>query len=140
MWTTEARQTTSASPAAVWQRWVSVDKWPEQDPGMEAARLEGPLAAGSKIIMKPKGNKESTVVITELEQERRFTTEGKIPLGFLRFEHEIVETSNGQTTFLHRVSIKGPLTPILRKVFADKMARDLPTMLQNIARLAESSR
>lgn len=140
MWTKEARQTTSASPEAVWHRWMNVSSWPEQDNGMEAVRLNGPLAVGTKISMKPKDSKETSTIITVLDPKAyRFTSESKIPFGFLKFEHEITSSAPGKTEFLHRVSIKGPLTLILRKVFADEMAAGLPKMLANIARLAEQA-
>jgi hypothetical protein len=139
MFVKEVRQSTTANPDAIWQRWVNVSSWPEQDNGMEAVRLDGPLAVGTKIIMKPKGSKETGSTITVLDHQNfRFTSEAKIPFGYLRFEHEIPVHESGKTEFLHRVTIKGPLTPILRKVFADKMVADLPEMLSNIARLAES--
>jgi hypothetical protein len=35
MRSTEVAQQTSASPAAVWARWVEVERWPEQDDGMD---------------------------------------------------------------------------------------------------------
>lgn len=137
MWTAEHTLETSAPPEAVWGRWVDPTCWPEHNDQVEAGKLDGPLRVGAKILIKPVGSKESSTIITTLDPYERFTSEAKIPFGRLRFDH-FLSQADGRTTFTQQMSITGPLTPILRRAFANKMAAGLPTMMANIARLAEA--
>jgi hypothetical protein len=139
MWVREVRDVTTAGADAVWQRWVEVAGWPQHNGDLREVWLDGPLAVGTLIVMRPTSGRRTRAAITVLDKENyRFTNQSTVPFGFVRFEHEIVSSQQGRTEFVHRVSIKGPLTPVLRKVFADNMVAGLPKMLAAIARLAEA--
>ncbi|HEV2027768.1 MAG TPA: hypothetical protein VGS16_04460 [Candidatus Dormibacteraeota bacterium] len=138
MWAAEHSTTTTADAGALWERWTNPECWPEQDRGTEWARLDGPLAVGTRIRLKPSGSVETSTTITTLEPFGRFTSESKIPFGKMTFDH--LATRDGATIlFTHRITITGPLTPVFRRLFADEMARSLPEMMESVARHAEGA-
>ncbi len=141
MWKFEHTELTKASPQEIWKRWSKVELWAEQDKDVQWARLEGPFAVGSKILLKPKGSPKTSTYLTEVTVNKSFTSESKIPLGILRFEHEMGKEKNkrGQIEFTHRVTITGPLTFFFRKLFGNNMAKGLPEMMQKLAILAEKN-
>lgn len=128
---------TSAKPEKIWQRWTNVGAWPEEDKNLDSAELQGEFAVGSKITMKPKGSPKSTVIITEMTQNKSFTTEGKIPLGKLIISHDIHVMGGGKTSFTHTITLTGPMKGLFVKLFAQKLADNLPEKMKNIASLAE---
>jgi len=79
---TETRE--SKAPAeAIWARWVDAEKWPEHNDALEWAKVEGPVAVGTRIVMKPKGSGKTSATITEIVPLRTFRTETKLPLARL---------------------------------------------------------
>jgi hypothetical protein len=136
MRSTEVTQQTSASPAAVWARWVEVERWPEQNDGMEWARLDGPLAVGTRIVMKPRGSRKASCRITEITPLQAFRTQTALPLARLRIDHEMSAGPDG-TEFRHRLSMTGPLAWLFWRLFGRQLAASLPAILASIARLSE---
>src|SRR5262249_58257267 len=72
MWQTEHSIETSAAPAAIWQLWADVDGWPEWNSDIERIELEGPFAAGSRIVMTPSGQGPVELRIAELVEPNLF--------------------------------------------------------------------
>lgn len=137
-WQTSHTQITSASPEAIWQRWVAVEKWPEEDKNLTWAKLEGDFVVGSKIIMKPAKGPKSAVTITEVTPNKSFSTVGNLPLGKLTISHSIHPQTSG-VAFTHTIIVSGLLRKLFVKLFIGKLADDLPEKMKNIARLAEAS-
>jgi hypothetical protein len=65
-------------PADVWAAMVDVERWPVS--ASQFRRLErldaGPLAAGSRVRVKPKGMPGSVWQVTEFSSNTRSATEG----------------------------------------------------------------
>ncbi len=137
-WQSTHTQKTAAKPEAIWLQWENVEGWPEEDSNLEWARLEGQFAVGGKIVMKPKSAPKSQVTIKEIVQGKSYTTEGKIPFGKILFAHKVEQSSDGGSVFTHTITLTGPLRNIFVKLFAQKLASNLPEKMQNIARLAEA--
>jgi len=65
------------SQAEVWQVLVAVGQWPDWWPGMEDARLEGAMTAGSEIGLRLKGMTSSELVmLTEVRSLDELVWEG----------------------------------------------------------------
>ena len=137
IWKVSNTTVTTASPQAIWQRWSSVEKWPEEDTNLEWAKLAGGFSVGSIITMKPKSSPKSKVKIIEATPNISFTTQGNIPFGKLVVEHRILQNQAGKTTFKHTISLSGPMRIIFVRMFAQNLANNLPAKMQNIAKLAE---
>jgi len=135
---TETRE--SKAPAeAIWARWVDAEKWPEHNDALEWAKVEGPVAVGTRIVMKPKGSGKTSATITEIVPLRTFRTETKLPLARLCIEHEMSALPSGGTRFTHRWTMSGPLSGLFWKLFGERASSSLPAMLDNIVRIAEHS-
>ena len=133
---TETRET-KATAEAIWARWVDAEKWPEQNADLEWARVLGPVAVGTRIVMKPKGSGKTSATITEVTPLRTFRTETKLPLARLSIEHEMSTLPSGGTRFTHRWTMSGPLSGLFWKLFGERASSALPAMLDNIVRIAE---
>jgi hypothetical protein len=138
MKTREETRETRASSDAIWTRWVEADKWPEHNADLEWARVEGPLAVGSRIVMKPRGRGETSTTITELTPHERFRTETRLPLARLSIDHEMTALPGGGTRFTHRWTLSGPLSGLFWKLFGERASSSLPKMLDEIVRIAEA--
>lgn len=139
MWKFEHTETTTASPSAIWYQWSHPELWPKQNKLLRAAKLDGPFAIGSKIIMTPASGPKTSVTITEVSKNKSFSAEGSLPLGKLVISHEILDSGKKNTEFSHTMTVTGPFTFLFRKLFIDNMAKNLPEMMKNIARFAEES-
>lgn len=73
----------AATPTEVWQALVEIEGWPawaSQFKSLE--RLDaGPLAHGSRVLVRPKGMPASTWRVTEYEETRSFTWESSLAPG-----------------------------------------------------------
>lgn len=133
----EETRETSAAAETIWSRWVEAEKWPEHNADLEWARVDGPVAVGTRIVMKPKGSGETSATITELDPLKRFRTEARLPLARLCIDHEMTALPGGGTRFTHRWTMSGPLSGLFWKLFGERASSSLPAMLDDIVRIAE---
>jgi hypothetical protein len=138
MWTFECSDETAATRADVWALWSVPSRWPEFDPGVQWARLEGPFEAGATITLKPKGGPKSSVKIVTAEPEQGFSSLAKLPIARLGFTHSLSDGSEGKTRITSRIEVSGPLAGLVARIF--KLSRNEVVMLGNLARLAEAER
>ena len=70
-----------ATPAVVWERWTDFASWPSWNPHCVEARLEGPLAPGTRLDLRlrhPRGRDFYTrPVLTAVEPEREVAWEAR---------------------------------------------------------------
>lgn len=71
----EASLETTASPAAVWSVWSDVDRWPDWNPDMKEARLDGTLGLGATGMINTRSGGKHDVVVTHYEEGRSFELE-----------------------------------------------------------------
>lgn len=90
----------------VWERWVDVSTWPEDDPDTRAATLEAAPAVGVKGRVVPKGGPSSTIVITRCEPVRAFYLRTSLPLATMSFEHDLEKLDTGLVRMTHRLGLQ----------------------------------
>src|SRR5688572_25821384 len=117
MWTFECSEVSAASPADVWALWSDPARWPEFDRGVVWARLDEPFAAGSTVVLKPRGGPKARVAIESADPARGFSTHAKLPLTHLRFEHSLAPAADGGTRLASQIRVNGLLAPIVPRVF-----------------------
>lgn len=139
MWTCEHTETTTAPPSAVWARWADPATWPEWDPETTAARLDGPFEAGTSGSLTPAGGPAVRFVLTEVTPGASFADCAHLPLARVLFEH-IVRADDTGSRFTHRVTVTGPLAPVVGRLLGRRIAAGLPHAMRCLARLAEASR
>jgi len=118
-----------APPGDVWAAMVDVERWPVW--ASQFKRLErldaGPLAAGSRVKVKPKGMPGSVWQVTEYEEGHSFTWASSLAPGILvTGGHEVTANGNG-TNAEFWLEAGGPLGrllgPLLRRTVFSRNTR-----------------
>jgi len=118
-----------APPADVWAAMVDVERWPVW--ASQFKRLErldaGPLAAGSRVRVKPKGMPGSVWQVTEYEEGRSFTWASSLGPGMrVTGGHEVTVNGNGTNAefWLEAGGWLGKLlSPLLRRTIFSRNTR-----------------
>lgn len=138
MWTFQHTETTTATPEQLWQLYQDPTTWPEWDHQLEDVTVDGPFETGSTGTIKPVGGPRTKFRMVEVTEKVSFTDVTRLPLGKMRFDHWI-EPGVSDTSFVHRVTITGPLTPLFARVIGRKVADDLPAAMRTLAARAEQA-
>jgi len=118
-----------APPGDVWAAMVDVERWPVW--ASQFKRLErldaGPLAAGSRVKVKPKGVPGSVWQVTEYEEGHSFTWASSLGPGMrVTGGHEVTANGNG-TNAEFWLEAGGPLGrllgPLLRRTVFSRNTR-----------------
>jgi uncharacterized protein YndB with AHSA1/START domain len=139
MWEFEHSVQASVSPERVWALWTDVSGWPDWNPGVARAELDGPLAEGVTGSVRGAGGPASTLKVIEIDPERRFVTEASERLMRLRFEYELADAEDGQLRITHRVRMSGLATPLMRRTVGPRLERSIPTALAALVERATTA-
>ncbi len=139
MWTVEHTETSTATPARLWVHYADPSRWPRWDPDVAAVVLDGPMVTGARGTLTPTTGPTTEITFTEVVPGVGFTDVSRLPLRLatLRFEHHVTATGTG-CLFRHRVSITGPLSPLLGRVVGRGIAAGMPGAMRALADLAEA--
>lgn len=138
MWMFEHTETTNATPAGLWAHYADPTRWPEWDHETAVVTIEGPMAVGTRGTLKPVKGPAAPFTFTEVDPEVGFTNVSRLPLARLTFSHRIEPTATG-CRFTHRVTLRGPLSPLFAHLIGSSVAAGLPTAMRALARLAETT-
>lgn len=136
MWFFEYSKETKASPSAVWQLWADVKNWKIWDKDVLESSLEGTVEIGTKGILKPTSGPKANFVLTEVEENRKFVNQMKLPLASIDFIHQMVKRSDS-VVVIHRIEIKGLLAPLVGATLGQQLKAGVPSAVENLVRLAE---
>jgi uncharacterized protein YndB with AHSA1/START domain len=136
MWEFEHSVQAPASRERVWALWTDVPGWPDWNPGVARAELDGPLAEGATGTVRAAGGPASTLTVLEVEPARRLVTEASERLMRLRFEFELADLADGQLRITHRVRMSGLATPLMRRTVGPRLERSIPAALAALVELA----
>ena len=126
-----------AAPERVWALWKDAAQWPAWNHGIERAELDGPLALGATATVKFKASRRPIAFrVTELEEHRLFTDEGKLPGATLRHVHRIRPADRG-VWVEHELSLTGPLSTIWAARLRKRMTAAADAFVEAEARLIE---
>ena len=118
-------RTIDALPKDVWAVWSDLTAYPTWDDREEAVDADGPLAPGVQVRYRQRGGRSGTYVVTAVDPGRSWTTEEKVPRGFLRTEHDIAAVGSGQTRVRRSYRVEGLTSIPFRLVVAPGMRREL---------------
>lgn len=135
MWGTEHTVETTAGPEAVWARWQAVEAWPEWDESLEAASLEGPWRAGSRILLTRVGGRREQFAVETFREGQGFSLLGTRFLARVRWTCEAAQGRFGSRV-TYRLEVEGPMAWWLRLFWGRRIQRDLPPAVRKLARLA----
>ena len=139
MWEFEHSVHAPVTPERVWALWTDVAGWPDWNPGVARAELDGPVAEGATGTVRAAGGPASKLRVVEIEPDRRFVTEASERLMRLRFEFELADTDGGQLRITHRVRMTGLATPLMRRTVGPRLERSIPAALDALVELAGQS-
>lgn len=125
---------TPAQP--IFALYADVAGWSRWDPDTKAASLDGPFQVGAKGRLVPTKGRAVPIELTQLETDRSFTVQARIPLFKMVFEHELRPTAGG-TEATHRVTFTGWLAPLLGRMLAAQLRTNLPSTLASLSRHAQ---
>jgi hypothetical protein len=114
-----------ADLAAVWALVTDVANWPSWDPHERAARLDGPFAVGTTGWSKPHGGPGTTWVLTEVVEQRRWSSECPLPGGKLAGTTVYEPLADGKLRCAKTIRVSGPLVPLFRLYFGRRIRADL---------------
>jgi hypothetical protein len=115
----------SGDLAAVWTVVTDVDSWATWDPHEEEARLDEAFALGGTGWSKPRGGPGTLWTITEVIEQRRWSTECALPGGKLTGQNDFEQLGDGRIQCAKTVSVTGPLVPLFRLYFGRRIRRDI---------------
>jgi hypothetical protein len=127
---------TTASPASIWKIWTDVDNWSKWDTELMAAKLDGDFELGAGGMLTPLGGKKARFNIIEFDRGNSYTFTLDLPLSNLNIYRYLESRSDG-TYFTHEVSFTGLLAPLFGTILGRKFRSVLPSVMENIRRIAE---
>lgn len=129
----------ASAPEKVWAALSVIDRWPEWQPGVSTARLEGALAVGSVFRWKAKGL-GIVSTIRELEPGKRIAWTG-ISLGMRAVHAWSLETmaAGAGTRVTTRESMSGWLAVLMRIVSPSFLEKSVAASLAALRSRSERS-
>jgi hypothetical protein len=125
MYEITAETTIGGDIEAVWSVATDVAGWPTWDPHEQAARLDGPFAAGTTGWSKPNGGPATAWTITEVVDGSRWASECPLPGGRLAGVNEFEPLGDGRIRCRKTMRVTGPLVPLFRLYFGPRIRRDM---------------
>jgi uncharacterized protein YndB with AHSA1/START domain len=135
----EASLETKALPARVWQIWSDVNTWPDWNPDMKEARLDGPLKAGATGVINTRSGGRHDVVVTAFEDGRTFELESTaMPATKMAIRATITPTANG-TRIAQAFEARGLLAPVVAPMMGGMILKTFNSVLEGLRQKAESN-
>ncbi len=131
--------TSSAPPAAFFERWADMDTWPDWNLDTEWVRLDGPFTQGATGTLKPKGGPRVRFVVESLVPGREFVDVSRLAGARLVFAHRVSPTADGGCTVDVRISMRGPLARLWNRVLGKGLRSSVQDDLDRLAHLAEAA-
>ncbi len=133
-----ATRASTAAPSEYFARWVDHDSWPEWSPDTEWARVEGPIRAGARGVLKPVGGPKTKFTISECETDRVYTDVSTLPGVALTFRHTVEPDASG-SILTARVWLTGPLAWLWARTAFSGFSSSVPEDLDRLVALVEAS-
>ncbi len=134
-----AHASSTAAPAAFFERWADMDTWPQWNLDTEWVRLDGPFATGSTGTLKPKGGPQVPFLIERLVDGREFVDVSRLFGARLTFDHQVTRTADGGCTLDVTVTMTGPLRRVWTAILGKGIAATLQADLDRLVTVAEGA-
>lgn len=129
-------ETTSPhSPEHVYALISDAARWPDWSPDTEFVRRDGPLAAGTRGVMKLKGGPRLRYTIDTVRPDREYTDVTHLPGARVTFQHLVAPAEGGGSRLTAAVSVGGPLSFVWGRILGSGFRASVPSDLDRLARL-----
>jgi len=164
----EASVDVAASCERVFEIYTAVADWPQWDPDLEAAGIDGAFKVGARGWIKPRGAPRLKTRLIDVQPGRSFTAESKVPGCILRFHHELsaIESDEADagaaadksgssassssesssaatrplTRVVHTVDFEGMGSSLIKKVVGPRIRDAFPGAMSGLKKAAESEK
>lgn len=135
-----AHDASAAAPEKFFGRWVDHATWGQWSPDTEWARVEGPVQAGARGVLKPKGAPRTKFTVSECEPGRVYTDVSRLPGARLTFRHTAAPATSGPGSELTvRVWLDGPMSWLWARTVFRGLARSVPADLARLISVVEGA-
>ena len=126
------------SAGELWSRaYADPRSWPKWNGALASAELEGPFQAGSRVRVRFRSGLRLRFELVEVEPERLFTDESRLPGARMGHRHAI-EPITGGVRLSNTIYIAGPLSSLWSLILGAQAKRGLAGWQQRAADLARS--
>jgi hypothetical protein len=137
MWSTSSSfDAPRLSASAVWScAYADVSAWPAWNDALASAELLGPFAAGSRARVGFRTGLRLRFTLVEVEPERVFTDESRLPGARMGHRHELQPTADG-VRLVNTIYIRGPLARLWAPILGPQAKKGLAGWQRRAAALA----
>lgn len=125
---------TNAAADALWRRWLDLSTWPEWDPGLAAAGLEGPFQTGTRGHLDLKAGGRLPFTLAAVEPGSAFLLEAALPGARLRLLHRLEPSPHG-VRLVREARLEGWLAWFQARRLKSFQPEPLAAALRALARL-----
>jgi hypothetical protein len=128
----------NTAPEKIFAEYTNVADWKSWDPEVLSSSLDGIFRQGATGRLKPRNGLSASIKISEINTNRSFTVESKLPLCIMKFTHELIQ--EGDTTKVtHGVEFHGPLAFLFSKIIGKQIYESFPVTLEGLKKKIESA-
>ena len=124
------------STEAIFAYYKDIASWYKWDRDVSEVFLKDGLTIGSMGWLKPKNGPKANIYISEVELNKSFTVESKLPFCRLIFGHKLEHKGN-YTHTTHSAEFVGPLSFIFRRLIGKQIDKTLPETLLSLKKICE---
>jgi len=135
MWI-EGKILVKASPENIFDVYTNVEEWCSWDADVKSSSISGVFKQGAKGELIPSKGPKAKFSLAEVTLNQSFTSETKLPLCCMRFEHQL-KSSGEFTEVIHRVEFTGALSFIWRQLIGSQIKKGMPDALNGLKKICE---
>ena len=136
----EASAETTASPASVWSVWSDVNHWPEWNPDMKEARLDGPLKLGATGMINTRSGGKHDVVVTHYVDGSSFELESTALPGTKMAIRASIAPTTGGSRITQGFEPRGLLAPLVGPMMSGQILKTFNEVLGGLKQKVEGGR
>jgi hypothetical protein len=130
---------TAASPDKVWKVWSDMSTWGEWNPNVSTMDWNGGFISGSMGVMNTRAGQHHKMQLVDVQPGRGFALLAAVVPG-TRFRFNCrIEPTGAKTRISQTVEVGGPLGLVIGGMLGRQVSKEFGTLLENLARKAESA-
>lgn len=140
MWDYQDSIETPAPREQVWERYRDVSSWPQWQPGVARAELDGPFAAGTTGVITSAEQGPAPFTLTKVVDGVGFVQETPLDESVVLRSHFTIEpVPDGGTRIVHRTELAGPSSDEYAAAISGMLAASLTAGLAGLGEVLAAS-
>ncbi len=125
-----------STPSLIFKKYEAVDSWNTWDSDIKESSIIGEFKKGSVGVLIPTKGPKTKFILTEVSQDKSFTTQTKLPLCTLEFTHHL-DNLGEYTKVTHSIFFRGLTSFIFSRLIGRQIKKSLPEALKNLKQSCE---